>query len=366
MMSLKYRLYAGLCTVALFTGCSVVDEDLSDCATDVRMNYKMHLVTNMSTEMDNVLDHARDQYVTAALRDYLKDIFTDRAHDLNLSFWSAKPEDPSITFRDKEIMDASEASYVFHLPVQPYMHLGSANVEGNHLVSPFAAETAQQEALPQVVRDTITSHTTGLFTGRLPFEVLNKKNQEYTMYLYMANCAAALVVDTTDVVVTDMKVYTTGFATDFNLCDSIYTYGDAPIVVADKLPVTEGKRMAFCTVNYPSSEIPVNGPTPRPITDGDLKPYNVKATRIVTETTEPFEAEEALTYYWQYRCYVTKGDGKITETILGVKKPLRAGQLTIMKAKIESDGEVVPITDGLVGVTVNLDWTPGNTFNPTF
>lgn len=365
MMSLKYCLYAGLCAVALFTGCSVVDEDLSDCATDVRMNYKMHLVTNMSTEMDNVLNHQSDQYAAAALRDYLKDIFSDKAHDLNLAFWSAKPDDPSITLRKTEMMDASEASYIYHLPVRPYVHLGSANVEGNKLVSPFAAETAQQEALPQVVADTITSHTTGLFTGRLPFEVLNKKNQEYTMYLYMANCAAALVVDTTGVAVTDMKVYTTGFATDFNLCDSIYTYGKAPIVVADKLPVTEGKRMAFCTVNYPSAEVPVNGPTPI-INDGDLKPYNVKTTRLVTETTEPFEAEEAQTYYWQYRCYVTKADGKITETILGVKKPLRAGQLTIVKAKIESDGEVIPIIDGLVGVTVNLDWTPGNTYNPTF
>ena len=357
MMSLKYRLYAGCFAAALLTGCSAVDEDLDDCAAEVRINYEMRLVTNKSTEMDNVLNHATDQYVSAALQDYLKGIFTDRAHDVDLPFYRNDVDDKSLLSPEKRIMDDSRATYSFYLPVRPLMHLAVANSADNKLVSYSPAEQYPLNTMPQVNADTITSHTTGLFTGRLPFEVLNEANQEFNMYLYMANCAAALVVDTTNVDVKDIRVYTTGFATDFNLCDSTYTYGKAPIVVADRLPVTEGKKLMFCSVNYPSSEV-ANIPT-----QGTKDTFG---TRVVIETTEPFEAPEAENAYWQYRCYVTKADGKITETILSVRKPLRAGQLTIVKSKVEPDGSVIPMIDGLVGVTVNLDWNPGGTYNPIF
>ena len=38
------------CMAAAFTGCSLVDEDLSDCESDHQLTYELSLVTNISTE----------------------------------------------------------------------------------------------------------------------------------------------------------------------------------------------------------------------------------------------------------------------------------------------------------------------------
>lgn len=344
-MSLKYSIFAGFCA-ALLTGCSVINDDLSDCGADIRLNYELHLVTNMSTEMGTVLSHESDQYVATALRNHLKDIFTDHGHDLDLAFYDEQDAESSLFLHENKVMDASRASYTFYMPISRYMHLAAANIENNKLVNLAQTDQSRRASLPQVTGDTITSHTTGLFTGRQPLTVQNSTSQEHNVYLYMANCAAALVIDTTSAKVNDVRIYTTGFATDFSLCDSIYNYGTAPIVRADNLKADGGHKMAFCTVNYPSRDN--------------------NSTRLVTETTEPFKADESETTYWQYRCYVTKADGKITETILSVKTPLRAGQLKIVKAKIESDGSVIPVVDAGVGVTVTLDWKSGGSYNPTF
>ena len=51
-------------------------------------------------------------------------------------------------------------------------------------------------------------------------------------------------------------------------------------------------------------------------------------------------------------------DNSVTETTLGVTKPLRAGQLMILKAKVLPDGSVQP-HDPTVGMSVVLDWGEG-------
>jgi hypothetical protein len=45
----------------------------------------------------------------------------------------------------------------------------------------------------------------------------------------------------------------------------------------------------------------------------------------------------------------------VTESVLGVRKPLRAGQLKIIRAKMYSNGALEPDGTG-VGVSVTLDW----------
>ena len=51
-------------------------------------------------------------------------------------------------------------------------------------------------------------------------------------------------------------------------------------------------------------------------------------------------------------------DGTITETLLGIHTPLRAGQLKILRAKALENGAVQP-DDPTVGISVALDWEPG-------
>jgi hypothetical protein len=56
--------------------------------------------------------------------------------------------------------------------------------------------------------------------------------------------------------------------------------------------------------------------------------------------------------------YATLRNGTVTETKLGVTKPLRAGQLKVIKVKALDTGAVQP-DDPDVAVNVEIDWQAG-------
>ena len=64
---------------------------------------------------------------------------------------------------------------------------------------------------------------------------------------------------------------------------------------------------------------------------------------------------------WRYYVYVTLLDGTVTESILGVFTALPAGYLKIIKVKVLDNG-AVQTSDPLVGVSVTLDWEPGQEY----
>ena len=57
-------LLVGLC---LPTGCSTIDEDMSDCGQDYRLDYELKLITNLVTELETELSAQTDAPVAAAL-----------------------------------------------------------------------------------------------------------------------------------------------------------------------------------------------------------------------------------------------------------------------------------------------------------
>ncbi|MBQ3821115.1 MAG: hypothetical protein II809_06595, partial [Bacteroidales bacterium] len=85
-MNVLKKIWA-LALLSIAGGCCLVDEDLSDCDKELGIDYELRLVTNMKIEMDTVLDAEADRYVYDALKEYLKDIFSDFAHDVDLSFY---------------------------------------------------------------------------------------------------------------------------------------------------------------------------------------------------------------------------------------------------------------------------------------
>jgi hypothetical protein len=244
-------------------------------------------------------------------------------------------------------MDANQQSYTINLPKRQYKHLAVANVLNNSVVSLLQDDFCRTSQLGQTTRDTIDSHTTGLFTARLPMNVLEGVDQQFKVNLYMANCAAALVIDPRKQDVSNIRVYSTGFASQFNINDSTYTFAaPSPIVrTAELLDVNSGMR-CYCSVNFPSRE----------------PYYNGVGSRSVIETEDPFIAQPGQETLWQFEVYVWK-DGKITKTVLSINKPLRAGQLMIIKGWITDDG-VVHTSDQTVGVSVTLDWQEGGTYHP--
>lgn len=326
----------GLAVVVLFPGCSMIDEDLSNCDEEMTLDYDLHLITNLSIELQKELDRKDDANLLKALRNYLNPVFADYARDIHLSFYDVQG-DSALLHYERHQMDANEMSYTLFMPFRQYMHTAVANVEGNGTASFEGSDFCHTAGLLQSRSDTVGTHKTGLFTARKSIVMEKGNNNTVYVHLYMANCAAALVLDTSEATLRDLKVLGTGFASGFSIADSAYVYAANPqMVLADEVKSGTAGQQCFCTVNFPSREPSAT-------------------TRIVTETEDPFVSPDAKDALWQFRVYATLSDGKVTESVLGVRKPLRAGQLKIIRAKMYDNGALEPDGTG-VGVSVTLDW----------
>ena len=332
----------------------MIDEDQSDCGVQAEVNYELRLVTNINTEIETKLTTKTDLQIAELLRDYLSDVFTDFAHDVDLSFYDTSGDSVRLQ-HDEHFMDANQASYTLNLPMREYMHLAAANILDNELVNLTNDEHCHPSMLRQVARDTIDSHDTGLFTARLPMNVLEGVDQDFRVRLYMANCAACLVIDPRGFDTEDIKVFATGFATGFHICDSAFVFPEkSPIVTTTKLKPKDGsEEVGYCCVTFPSREPSLRG-----------------GTRTVIETEEPFIAQPGDETLWEFRVYIpqkapdgTRSAGPITESILQIKEPQRAGEVTIMKVYVGEDANIVSESQD-VAVSVTLDWKPGKTYRP--
>lgn len=322
----------------LTAGCSVIDDDLADCQSQYQMSYQLKLVTNMTTELQTQLTTITELSVAEALQTHLKGIFTDFAHDVDLSFYDTEGTQERLQ-HDQHIMDANQSSYTLTLPMQKYMHLAVANIADDHVVSlvndnQCLSSMLRQEDAP-MTSNTLPSHTTGIFTARQAMEVLEGVDQTFNVKLYMANSATTLVLDPKGLSYTDIKVFATGFATSFLINDSTYVYPEnSPLIKAEKVE-TDNDLLCFTTVNFPS--------------------------RDATSAEAPSHRADAVTSLWQFKVYITKPDGKVTETVLDINEPLKAGDLRIIKGDLDDDAAVRPY-NSTVGVSVTLDWNSGGNY----
>lgn len=338
--------------MAVLAGCAMIDDNLDNCGQQAKMDYELELVTNVSTEVQTQLSAQTDIALAATLKDYLSNIFTDYAQDVNLLFYGTDG-DSTLLYHDEHIMNDSEHSYTLYIPRQKYMHLAVANIEGDPVVYLDGTENCHTAALRQVEGDTIDSHNTGIFTARQLMEMIEGIDQTFNVKLYMANCSAMLVVDPQEHDISKMSVYATGFATAFYIADSVYEYKTpAPMIRTKRMDPDENGCVGFVSVNFPSRE---------PSTPSSEA---IPSTRTIIETTEPFIAQPGDEVLWEFHIFLPQADGTTTKTVLGIKEPLRAGQLKIIRARIGESGQVESKTPN-VGVSVTLDWKPGGTYNPT-
>ncbi len=325
-MALKrwFLLFSGLLALA---GCSLVDEDLTLCETEYQLSFELQLETDITTQLETELSLDTEAAVAMALEAYLGNIFTDRAHDVDLSFYAVDGEKNRL-HHEHHIMDATETSYTLHIPVNQYLHLGLANLEGNPSLALVNEQTSSGCRLQQEMIDTLHPHRRGVFAARKLVDVQEGKDQSFKVNLYMANCATTLVLDTLGSNVKDIHVYATGFATAFDVADSVYLFQHAPVMKADKVEVAEpGSEVCFATVNFPS-----------------------RVPEVKSESKEET--------YWEYHVYCTLPGGSITKTILSMTHPLLPSTLDILKAKVYGNGALEP-GDITVGVDVSIDWGSG-------
>lgn len=299
---------------------SCIDEDLSDCGTDYTINYQVRLHTNMQTEIDTELSAPDEQPVARRLEQEMATFFSDIARDLDIDFYT----NHALAHQESHQINAANASFTIYLKAADYRHLAWVNVDANPIVSLTGQATDSEVNIANMPNDTIDGHTHGLFTARMDMGI-KSENYSYTVPLYMQNCATALVINRHDITTDDIKAYVVGLGNDFSVNDSTYHHDRTVAVRTERFD--EGGYTCLHTAGFPSLD------------------------KAKTDDADGI---------WSFHVYVTM-NGKITETKLYIKEPLKASQLKIIKLNLNGDGSVT--TDAPeVGISVTLDWKPGGDY----
>lgn len=327
----------------ILSGCnSLVDEDMSDCGEDLSLDYELQLVTNMRTEIKTVLDLQADLQVATVLEEHLGEVFTDFAHDVDLSFYDTTGNMARLEHLGV-VMDASQSSYSLFIPARPYMHTCVANLEADPYVTLEDADQCRTARLVQYpsVKDTVDAHLSGIFTAREQMDILSGVNQHFDVNLFMVNAATALVLDMADAPdVRDLKVFLRGFADGFMLTDSTYTFDTDFVVRTNLLPQEAGStERCYVSTHFPSR---------------DVDP----ATKVVIDIEDPDVGKLSDEPLWHWEVYATLQDGSITKSTLNVYSPLHAAQLKAVKGTVHANGST-STEDPYVGASVELDWLAG-------
>lgn len=316
---------------AVAVGC--IDEDLSDCGHDYEVNYTLRLETTLDVHVDQELTTQLERELGTRLKAALAGVFDEHAHDVSLLFYG---EDSTCVHAEYNEPNASTASFSIYLPINEYMHLAVANsgVAQNN-VDISERTWAPHAHLHSVKTDTMPSHTTGIFSTRMPMHVQDY-DQAFHAHLYMQNCATVLVIDPKEMEIAHVEAVALGMAHEFALRDSLYRYPTNDIPVrAVRMDDTGSRLMCLYTVSFPSRD----------------------------EAPDSRAGEDVTAAIWHYKVSVTLPDGKMTESTLHFNEPIKAGGLKIVKASLNDQGAIVP-NDPEVGVSVELDWNQGGVFNP--
>ena len=145
----------------------------------------------VSTEIHTELNMNTDVSIAQALEAYLKTVFTDDAHDVDLGFYDVVRDeaagDSLRLHHEAHIMDANQSSYTLYIPIRRYMHLAVANIEGNGLVTLENGGLCHAAKLSQMIRDSIDCHRSGLFTVRQQMNIKEGQDQQFNVNLYFKN-----------------------------------------------------------------------------------------------------------------------------------------------------------------------------------
>ena len=134
-----------------------------------------------------------------------------------------------------DTIDATQSTYTFYLPKNDYHAIALANLDGNGVVSLTNSENSRMAQLVTLKQDTLPTQETGLFAVSRDVTVIDTADQKIDLVLHMANCAVALVIDTGDVHVEDIRAILCNTADGLMLRDSLYTFGKPKTVVMEEI-----------------------------------------------------------------------------------------------------------------------------------
>ena len=325
------RLIVILMLPFLFAACHLIDDDLSVCGEELLVTYELQLHTELSMQLETELYAEADMPVRNALQQYLENIFTDKAKDIDLRFY--KSETDELRHLIQEVINDNRTSYTIHLPHENYMHLGVANIEDNTQVQFVGAEHSASTEIRMPDKETLNPLNTGVFTARLPMNV-TEQSRHFDVHLYMVNAAVAVVFDKPDNLdLAALSGDVLGCAESFSVKDSTFSHAQPR--------------------NFLMDNIRIGG--------GSAAPTKVKAaassanTRCLATVCMPTKDEQI----WNVEIIATMANGTKTKTTLTIDDPLKAGTLRIIRCRLGENGEVMPMAKE-VGAIVELNWHEGD------
>ena len=317
-------------------GCCLIDDDLSACGEEYNLSYEMRLVTEIQLTIDEKLSAETDKSLAKALKEWSSPIFSGHAHDLEMDFYSMDGRD-ELRHHFSEIVNGTQKTFTLTIPLEDYQHLAVVNIANSNSLMMMGTQHATTMRVEERVSDTIESHSTSVYSARVPLMLADVKEEtKFDVHLYMVSCAVALAVcdSTKNSHPVLNKVLVTGTATGFNVFDSTYTFTRPRVVRAEKVI-----DRCYAAVLLPSRDSLLASPAP----ERDLPP------------------KEDISL-WQIKAYTQLPDGTTTESVLTVHHPLKASTLEIVKVYLMDDGSLVPEQPAEVGVSVTLDWKEGGEY----
>ena len=296
---------------------SCIDEDLSRCGVNYSVHYVVHQQTDLQAEVAAVLSSPQEQEAAEAVETALGGVFTNLAHDLDLSFYANHAQ----AYHERNIIDASSASFTFYLQQADYRHLTLANVTDEPVVTLEGTDSDLSLSVSSMAGDTLSSHSRPLFSSRTDMP-LEGRETSFRSDLYMLNSAVGVVLAEPAGKQIAVSGCVSGMASSFAVNDSVYAYSPQAVTRMEQTQ-PQGYRMLY-------------------------------ATTLPSPDNAPGNPDDGI---WQVKIYVTI-DGKVTENVLHVGEPLPAGKVKIIKGVIKDDGSVSTESPE-VGVSVTLDWKPG-------
>lgn len=310
---------------------SCIDEDLSRCGVNYIIDYRLELSASLRLTLDEELTTPAEQELAAALRQDLADVMSERAAVMDLSFFTV--DGGSLTQHQTVEPDASSLSMTVYMNRGNYYNIALAATRQEPSVSIANSTEYRSINLQQEAADTVDAHRAAIYMGYELLQVDEASNHFYVP-LYMVNSVPVLVVDPNGSPAETVAAYTRRTASGIVCSDSTFTYDHSAVVRT--LRTDGGGLVAYHSVCFPSTD--------------------ASTSRAGSDITE---SEGSL---WEMDLYTRMPDGEYVKNTLYIKDPLRAGEMQVIKVRLDDEGRVV--TDNPeVGVSVELDWKPGGDFD---
>lgn len=330
------RYIKALATVLLLLltlqSCTLIDDDRSDCENSFSINYQLKVVSNINLQLSEQLQASMGSQTLATLNSYLSPILQPTTSAVHLSFFPTGGSEP-IHF-DRETQGLRTA-FSLSIPADNYRHVA---VIGQEDPSIFIKDntSAMTTHLSQFLNDTVDSHNHAALAGTLDMNVANNVNQEWEIDLYPADASVAVVMKKNPKV-TRTRVFLADLATSFTPNDSTWHWEHNSLVRTDAVDITGTDSVAYCGVAFPS----------RMDAPGTIDPDVAAAKGAV----------------WRVVILSDLPNGTTTRSVLYMAKPLKAGDIRVIRIRVNDDGGV-STSDSNVGASVTLDWKSGGEYNP--